>query len=474
MLEKKTKIICTVSDRNCSTEFIRSLYDEGMNVVRINSAHTSLESSLEIVKNTRAVSDKIAILIDTKGPEIRITKMESEDGFVVKEGDTVFFSDDINGVSGNYLLYTNYNNFVNEVPVGSFILIDDGEISLSVTDKKYGQLVCRVNNDGKIKGRKSINVPGVSIKLPSVTKRDREFIIWAIENELDFVAHSFVRNREDLMEVQEILDKYDSHLKIISKIENQDGVDNIDDILSYSYGVMVARGDLGVEIESQKIPVIQRKIINKCISRKKPVIIATQMLHTMIDNPRPTRAEISDVANAIYQGTDAVMLSGETANGKYPAEAVKTMTKIALEVEQHLSPNLALELTDVTWPVAAVLAKNIVASTCQLPIKAIVFDTMSGRTGRYISAFRPRVPVYAKCYKPHVMRELALTFGVYSYMMEMLDSKDDFVKEAVTKLLNDNKVEREDMIGVLAGSFGVQAGASFIELGTVNNMIRQQ
>lgn len=472
MLEKKTKIICSVSDRNCSTEFIRSLYEAGMNVVRINSAHTSLESSLEIVKNTRAVSEKIAILIDTKGPEIRITKMEYDEGFVVKEGDTVYFADDVNGVSGNYLLYTNYNNFTNEVPVGAYILIDDGEISLSVVEKRPSQLVCRVNNGGRIKGKKSINVPNVSIKLPSVTKRDKEFIEWAIDNDLDFVAHSFVRNKEDIKEVQEILDKRNSHLKIIAKIENQEGVDHIDEILSHCYGAMVARGDLGVEIESQKIPVIQRQIINKCQSRKKPVIIATQMLHTMIDNPRPTRAEVSDVANAIYQGTDAIMLSGETASGKYPIESVQMMTKIAIEIEQNVQPNLKLELTDVTWPVAAVLAKNIVRSTCQLPVKAIVFDTMSGRTGRYIAAFRPKVPLFAKCYKTYVMRELALSFGVYPYMMEVKDSKDDFVKQAVRNLVADKVIDMDDMIGVLGGSFGTQAGASFIELGTVRNMAK--
>ncbi len=472
MNRKRTKIICTVSDKRCSVEFIKSLYDAGMNVVRINSAHVTTESALDIVKNTRAVSDKIAILIDTKGPEIRITKMDSDNGFEVKRGDTVYFADNINGISGNFLIYTNYGNFTNEVPEGSQILIDDGDVSLTVMEKKFGQLVCNVNNDGKIKGRKSINVPGVSIKLPSVTEKDREFIEWAIDNDLDFVAHSFVRNLSDLKEVQDIIDRRQSHLKIISKIENKEGVDNIDEIISGCYGVMVARGDLGVEIEAQKIPVIQRELLAKCQAAKKPVIIATQMLHTMIDNPRPTRAEVSDVANAIYYRTDAIMLSGETANGKYPVEAVEVMTKVATEVESHLNPALYLELTRVTWPTAAVLAKSLVSMTCKLPLKALVFDTTTGRTGRYLSAFRPSIPIFAKCYRKYVMRELALSYGVFPYFMEKQGSKDDFVSEAVKILHKDNVLQLDDMIGVLGGSFGVRAGASFVELGTVKDMIR--
>lgn len=472
MHRKRTKIICTVSDKRCSKEFIESLYEAGMNIVRINSAHVTPESAMEIVINTRAVSDKIALLIDTKGPEIRITAMESDSGFEVKKGDTVYFADNTKGVSGNYLLYTNYAHFVNEVPVGSSVLIDDGDVSLTVLEKKFGQLVCIVNNDGKIKGRKSINVPGISLKLPSVTKKDSEFIEWAIKNDLDFVAHSFVRNKSDIAEVQTILNNHKSHIKIISKIENREGVENIDEILANSYGIMVARGDLGVEIEAQKIPVIQRDLLAKCQARKKPVIIATQMLHTMIDNPRPTRAEVTDVANAIYQRTDAIMLSGETANGKYPVEAVETMTKIALEVESHLNPALYIELTDVSWPSAAVLAKNLISMTSKLPIKALLFDTTTGRTGRYLSAFRPNIPMFAKCYKTYVMRELALSYGVFPYFMEKQISKDNFVKEAVKILMDDNVVDSEDMIGVLGGSFGVQAGASFIEIGTARNLAR--
>ncbi len=471
MEEKKTKIICTVSDRNCSVDFIRSLYDEGMNVVRINSAHTTLESSIPIVENTRKVSDKIAILIDTKGPEIRITHMGNEGGFKVETGDEVIFEDNPLGVSGNGLLYTNYSNFVSEVPVGSNILIDDGEMSLKVIRKKSGRLYCMANNSGLIKGRKSINIPNVSVNLPSVSDRDKEYILWAIENDLDFIAHSFVRNKRDVIEIQKILDDNKSHLKIIAKIENQEGVNNIDEILSHCYGVMVARGDLGVEVEYQKIPIIQRQIIKKCQERKKPVIIATQMLHTMIENPRPTRAEVTDVANAIYQGTDAVMLSGETANGKYPVDSVRAMSNIAKETERELKPYYKLELKDITHPVAAVLSCQLVSATRKLPIRAMVFDTRTGRTGRYLSAFRPKTPIYAMCYAPHVMRELALSYGVYAYSMDPTQSKDSFIKSSINTLLKDRRFTKEDMIGVVGGSFGPSAGATFMEICPAGHMI---
>ncbi|MFA6335248.1 MAG: pyruvate kinase [Bacteroidales bacterium] len=471
MDEKKTKIICTISDKRCDPEFIQSLYKAGMDVVRINSAHTSLDSSLKIVENVRKVSDKIAILIDTKGPEIRITQMENSDGFPVEAGDTVEFADDLKGISRKGLLYTNYSNFVSEVPVGINILIDDGEISLTTKGKGNGRLICVANNRGIIKGKKSLNVPNVNIKLPSISDRDKEFIIWAIENNLDFIAHSFVRNRDDLLTVQKILNEHNSHLKIISKIENQEGVNNIDDILSFCYGVMVARGDLGVEIEYQKIPIIQQDIIKKCQARKKPVIIATQMLHSMIEHPRPTRAEVTDVANAIYQSADAIMLSGETANGLYPLEAVQTMSKISIEIEKHHEPFHQLNLENVTEPVAAVLAKGIVDATAKLPIKAIILDTLTGRTGRYISAFRPKIPIYAKCYKDYVMRELSLSYGVYGYYTSVYDSKEDFIKSSVKNLLKDKCFNRKDMIGVVAGSFGQSTGASFMEISTAMNMI---
>ena len=428
---KKTKIICTISDNNCDVDFIRSLYDNGMDVVRLNSAHASLEGVEKVVENVRKVSDRIAILIDTKGPEIRLTAMDSTVGFVLKQGERIIFGNSTEENCSHSALYTNCSSFVNDVPVGAHILIDDGSADLLVVGKSEDRLVCEARNTAVIKGRKSINVPGVHINLPSLTDKDRTFINWAIDADIEFVAHSFVRNKEDLKEIREIIERRKSHLKIISKIENQQGIDNLETILDDCYGVMIARGDLGVEIPAERIPHIQKMIVRKCRARKKPVIVATQMLHSMIENPRPTRAEVTDVANAIAQSTDAIMLSGETALGKYPVEAVRTMCRIAEESEKFIDVSLDVNLEMVTKPIAAVLARSLVGATQEIPVKAIIFDTWTGRTGRYLAEFRPKVPIYAMCYNGFTMRELALTYDIYGYPFEITGTKEGFVQNSI-------------------------------------------
>ena len=463
MEQKKTKIICTVSDLRCDEDFIRDLYQNGMNVIRINSAHATIEGAQTIVDNVRKVSSKIAILIDTKGPEVRLTSMESSVGFPVKEGDTILIGKDIESSCRPGMLYTNCATFVHDVPVGADILIDDGSIEMTVIEKTDEQLVCKVMNSGAIKGRKSINVPGVHISLPALTEKDREFVNWAIDADIDFIAHSFVRGKEDLWEIQEILDSRDSHLKIISKIENQQGIDNLDEILSNCYGVMIARGDLGVEIPAEKIPLIQKRLIQRCRARKKPVIVATQMLHTMIENPRPTRAEVTDVANAIFQSTDAIMLSGETASGKYPVEAVKIMSSIAMEAEKTIDTTLDLNLEKVTKPIAAVLARSLVAATMTLPVKALIFDTWTGRTGRYLAEFRPKVPIYAMCYNSFTMRELALTYDIYGYKFDVTGTKEGFVQNSIKILTENGKISKGDLVGFIGGSFNDELGATYME-----------
>ena len=463
METKKTKIICTISDINCESDFIRELYANGMNVVRINSAHATVEGAQTIVNNVRAVSDRIAILVDTKGPEVRLTAMEGPVGFVVKEGDKVTIGNGTDRLCSSKSLYTNCGSFVDDVPVGASVLIDDGSIELKVISKDAERLYCEATNSGVIKGRKSVNVPGVHISLPALTEKDKVFINWAIDADLDFIAHSFVRNKEDLMEIQEILDSRDSHLKIISKIENQQGIDNLDEILSHCYGVMIARGDLGVEIAAEKIPLIQKKLIQRCRERKKPVIVATQMLHTMIENPRPTRAEVSDVANAILQSTDAIMLSGETASGKYPVEAVKTMYRIAMETEESILTPPDLTLDNVTKPIAAVLARSLVGATLKLPVKAIIFDTWTGRTGRYLAEFRPKVPIYGMCYRDFIMREMALIYDIYAYPFEITRTKEEFVTNAIKILKEEGKLQSGDLAGFIGGSFSNEVGATYME-----------
>ncbi len=463
MKTKKTKIICTISDTKCDVSFLKELYDNGMNVVRINSAHASVEGAQKIVDNVRRISDKIAILVDTKGPEVRLTAMENAVGFAVKEGEMIEIRDGAECSSSQKVLYTNCPSFVNDVPVGAHILIDDGSVDLTVEGKSRQNMLCRIGNNGVIKGKKSVNVPGVHISLPALTEKDRIFVQWAVDADIDFIAHSFVRCKEDLLEIQKILDARGSHLKIISKIENQQGIDNLDDILTYCYGVMIARGDLGVEIPAEKIPMIQKHIVQKCRARKKPVIVATQMLHSMIENPRPTRAEVTDVANAIFQSTDAIMLSGETAAGHYPVEAVKTMSTIALEAEETIDISLDLNLEKVTKPIAAVLARSLVAATQVIPVKAIIFDTWTGRTGRYLAEFRPKVPIYAMCYNGFTMRELSLTYDVYSYKFDITGTKEGFVRNSLKILIEDGKLSKGDLVGFIGGSFNDEVGATYME-----------
>lgn len=470
-MQKRTKIVATISDRRCDVEFIQKLYDAGMNVVRLNTAHQNLDQAKSVIDNVRMVSDKIALLVDTKGPEIRTSSFGEE--IVVENGHKIKVKGDQSGVSKGDTLFVSYEGIVSEVPVGSYILIDDGDIEIRVIDKSSDSLICEVENSGVIKLRKSINIPNVHINLPSLTQKDIEFVKFAIENKLDFIAHSFVRKKEDVIEIKKILEEHKSSIKVIAKIENQQGVDNIDEILDHTYGIMVARGDLGIEIAAEKIPTIQRRIVKKCIESKKPVIIATQMLHTMIEHPRPTRAEISDIANAIYQRVDAIMLSGETAYGAYPIEAVKIMSRVAQEVEVNLEPDPKQKLVRINNEITATLARSAVRACGSLPIKAIVLDTLSGRTGRYLAAFRGKIPVHVMCFKPQVMRQLALSYGIMAEYMEPPTTRDHFLTDSITIMVDQGRLNAEDTVLVIGGSFGPREGASFMEIGLVKNLVKK-
>ena len=387
---KRTKIVATISDKRCEIGFLRELYEAGMNVVRLNTAHQTLDEAMKVVRNVRAVSDQIALLIDTKGPEVRTCDIVVP--VRVGKGEIIFMTGDRTLVAEK-LIHVSYEHFVRDVQIGDKILVDDGDVELIVRDKKENCLELEASNPGEIKDKKSINVPGVNMHLESLSDKDRKFIQFAMDNKLDFIAHSFVRNKQDVMEIQQILDEQHSNIKIIAKIENQEGVNHIDEILDHVYGVMVARGDLAIEIDAEKIPLIQRYIVNKCIESKKPVIIATQMLHTMIDHPRPTRAEVSDIANAVFSGTDAIMLSGETAYGDYPLEAVKVMSRVAEANESILPPDANRNLVRINNEITAALARVAVRMTTMLPIKAIVVDTNSGRICRLFGAVCLYMPV---------------------------------------------------------------------------------
>ena len=462
MLLKQTKIVASISDRRCDVDFIKQLFEAGMNVVRMNTAHASREGFEALIANVRAVSNRIAILMDTKGPEVRTTANAEPIPYKIGEKVKIVGNPDLE--TTRECIAVSYPNFVSDLNIGGTILIDDGDLELEVIDKTDGYLLCEVKNDATLGSRKSVNVPGVRINLPSLTEKDRNNILYAIEKDIDFIAHSFVRNRQDVLDIREILDAHNSDIKIIAKIENQEGVDNIDEILEVADGVMVARGDLGIEVPQERIP---------GILAKKPVIVATQMLHTMINNPRPTRAEVTDIANAIYYRTDALMLSGETAYGKYPVEAVKTMTKVAAQAEKDkLEENdIRIPLDENSNDVTAFLAKQAVKATSKLKIRAIITDSYSGRTARNLAAFRGKYPVLAICYKEKTMRHLALSYGVEAIYMPELANGQQYYFAALRRLLKEGRLQPSDMVGYLSsGKAGTKT--SFLEINVVEDALK--
>ncbi len=474
MLLKQTKIVASISDLRCDVDFIKALFEAGMNVVRMNTAHANREGFENLIRNVRQVSNRIGILMDTKGPEVRTTN-NAEGSIDYKIGEKVRIVGNPEQDTTRECICVSYPNFVHDLSVGAHVLIDDGDLDLVVTDKDENALYCEVCNDATLGNRKSVNVPGVRINLPSLTEKDRNNILYAIEKEIDFIAHSFVRNKQDVLDIRAILDEHHSDIKIIAKIENQEGVDNIDEILEVADGVMVARGDLGIEVPQERIPGIQRKLIKKCILARKPVIVATQMLHTMINNPRPTRAEVTDIANAIYYRTDALMLSGETAYGKYPVEAVSTMAKIAAQAEKDKMEenDIPIPLTPENTNVTSFLAKQAVRATTLMPIRAIITDSFSGLTARNLAAFRGKYPVLAICYKEKTMRHLSLSYGVEAmYMPEKANGQEYYIT-ALHKLINDGTISRNDMVAYLSGG---KAGTktSFLEINQVDDVLKNE
>lgn len=468
---KQTKIVATISDLKSDEVFLESLLKAGVNIFRMNTAHQTPKETLGTMKKMRKVSKKVPIIIDTKGPEVRTTELLN-DSIPVKKGEKIKFIGNKDKKTSRESIYLNYNGFHKDVKKGSMILYDDGEIAFKVIDKKPTHLICQVKNSGEIKGKKSINVPEIKLNLPSLTEKDKMYIEFSAKNNIDFIAHSFIRNKEDLIAVQKILDKYKSKVKLIAKIENQEGVDNIDEILDHCSGIMVARGDLAIEIPAEKVPATQKRLIQKCIEKRKIVITATQMLHTMIDNPRPTRAEVSDIANAIYDGTDCIMLSGETAYGKYPIESVKVMTKVAKEIEKVKPAFKKTAVNTLKDEVPNFISQMAVKASLQLPIKVILTDTLTGRTAKYISSFRGQPRIFALSYDERVMRELAFSYGVYADVVPKRKDSRPLFKEKLQKLLKDKIIKKSDLIAVVSGSFGPARGASNLEISKVEDLIK--
>lgn len=467
---KQTKIVASISDLHCEIDFLRELYNAGVNVMRINTAHATPEGIKKVINNVRKVSNSIAIIIDTKGPEIRTTSVD--DNIYFKTGDEVKICGNPSEVSTHDCVNVSYTNFVKDINIGNDVLIDDGELALKIVDKTDDILYAIVQNNARLGSRKSVNVPGVHIELPALTDKDISNIKLAIEEDIDFIAHSFVRNKNDVKAVQDILNEYNSDIKIISKIENQEGVDNIDEIIEASYGIMIARGDLGIEVPIEKIPGIQRKIIRKCVIANKPVIVATQMLHTMIKNPRPTRAEVTDVANAIYYRTDALMLSGETASGKYPIESVKIMASIIEQAEKDkMHENDIILPLNENSSVTEFLARNAIKATELLSVKGIITDANTGKTARILSSHRGPNPVIAICNNEKLVRQLALSYGITPiYQHDKMNLREQYIK-SLQMLLQKGFITKEDKIAYLGGSFGEKSGSTFLEINNVKDLI---
>ncbi len=469
---KQTKIVCSISDRRCDVDFIRGLFNAGMNVVRMNTAHATPDGIRSIIRNTRAVSPHIGILIDTKGPEVRTTDVESPIEY--KTGDVVriFGRPEMN--TTHDIINVSFSDFAKDVKVGDIILFDDGAIGMKVMGIEGPAVYVEVQNDGVLGAHKSVNVPGEHIDLPALTEKDKRNINLAIEEDIDFIAHSFVRSADDVHAVQKILDERHSDIKIISKIENQEGVDNIDEIINASYGIMVARGDLGIEVPVEKIPGIQRMIIRKCVERHKPVIVATQMLHTMITNPRPTRAEVTDIANAIYSNTDALMLSGETASGKYPLEAVKTMAAVAEQAENDRNSFDAMYNVPLNEHCSQreFLSHSAIESTRLLGIEGIITASKSGYTARCLASYRGPKPILAICYNDKLQRWLNLSYGVIAVRQKEKASSGEIFNAALRMLRQKGYVTNEDKVAYLSGALdSLGDGTTLLELIKVGDRI---
>lgn len=451
---KKTKIVCTMGPATDSDEILRQLVLNGLNVCRFNFSHGSHEEHKIRMDRTKRIREElnepIAILLDTKGPEIRTG--DFEESIILEEGEKfVITMDDC--IGNKERCTVSYKGMVDDVKLGDTILIDDGLVALKVVEIKGNDIITVVENSGKVSSKKGVNLPGVVINLPAVTDKDISDIKFGIEQGIDFIAASFVRKAADVIEIRKILEENNaSDIQIISKIENQEGVENINSILQVSDGIMVARGDMGVEIPSEEVPIVQKMIIKKCNEVSKPVITATQMMDSMIRNPRPTRAEVADVANAIYDGTDAIMLSGETAAGKYPIEAVKTMNRIAIRTEETLeykveakyAYNRGITVTDAISHATCTTAMDLEA-------QAIITCTSSGYTTKMVSKFRPQAPIIAATQSDKVMRKLSLNWGTYPVKSELGENTDEVVKASILATREAGFANSGDTVVVTAG-----------------------
>ena len=473
---RKTKIICTLGPSTDKDGVLRELIANGMNAARFNFSHGSHEEHkgrLDLLKSLREELGKpVAALLDTKGPEIRLKDFKNGTEMLEAGQTFTLTTRDVEGTKE--ICSITYKDLPQDVAPGGTIMLDDGLIKLQIQTVNDTDIVCTVLNNGKIKNKKGVNVPGVHLSMPYMSQRDKDDIIFGIEQGFDFIAASFVRTAQDVYEIRNLLNEYDSNIRIIAKIENREGVNNIDSILAAADAVMVARGDLGVEIDFTELPGIQKTIIDRSFSFGKPIVTATQMLDSMMVNPRPTRAEISDVANAIYDGTSAIMLSGETAAGAYPVEALKTMSAIAERTEQEghylrgrlMEPNTGkISVSDATAHAACLTAKDVNAA-------AIVTVSESGTTARLLSKYRPQQPIIACVMKEQVQRQLSLSWGITSLMMPLAHSTDELIEMSTALAKENGFLHNGELAVVTAGvPVGISGTTNMIKIHMVGNCL---
>lgn len=462
---KRTKIICTLGPASDNEEILTQLMLTGMNIARFNFSHGSYEEHgarfAKFVETRERLHLPIASLLDTKGPEMRTGLLKDGKKVTLVEGEKYTLTTDTI-VGDNIRGHINYSGLCEDISVGNRILLDDGLIELEVLEVSGTDIICRILNGGELGERKGVNVPNVPVRLPSLTEQDKNDIVFGINQGFDFVAASFVRNADCIYEIKDILREYRSDMRIIAKIENREGIDNIDAIIKASDAIMIARGDMGVEIPAEEVPYIQKVIIQKCNDAFKPVITATQMLDSMIRNPRPTRAEVTDVANAIYDGTDCVMLSGETAMGKHPIETLKTMVQIAESTEKHLDyEKILIKRSEFRKnDTSTAVAYSSVATAFHLNAKCIITPTMSGFTARLISQFRPCTMVVATSPREEVLRRMQIYWGIEPIFSGEKMHTETIISSAVTAAMLENIVQAGDIVVMTAGlpAVNVQMG----------------
>ncbi len=467
---RKTKIIATIGPATRSPEMMRQLIDAGMNVVRINMSHSGQDEAAGVIADLRTISDRVGVLVDTKGPEIRTAEVEAP--FTVEQDDLLVIRGD-SGPSVPGLLRVTHPSLSRVLDQGSVVLVDDGQIELSVVDIVDEDIHCRVVRGGTIKSRKGVNIPDARLGLPFMSERDASDIRFAVRQGADFIAASFVSEPDDVRQIRDIIEREGGRTAIIAKIESRLGVKNLAEIIALADGIMVARGDLGVEIRLEEVPVVQKQIVDACREAGKTVIVATEMLESMTRNPRPSRAETSDVANAIFEGTDAVMLSQETTVGKYPIDAVRTMGRIAEFAERETArTSMKLPGGARASEVSELICKGAFLAATELKVRAIIVPTTSGATALRISRYRPPVPILVTTPDLSTARRLTLSYGVYAVTMRMYGRMENVVRRSCEAMVEEGQLARGDMIAVVAGvPTGRSGTTNLLTIQSVENLV---